>query len=139
MWIEKLMFSWMMYYTKKGEKPNTSSYINASFTVFICVVLISMITYNILSYFYETLPQSLFEVTNNSGTNKLRAMPIALLVIIPFVPLFLILYSRIFQNINYFMSISKQTLRNYRIWYLLTCLLLWVLMFLSIIFFTKLE
>lgn len=139
MWIKKLIFSWMIYYTEKGEKPNAYSYINASFTVFIFVVLNSMTAYNLLSYYYETLPQTLFEVTNNPATNKLRAMPIALGVILPFIPLFLLLYSRIFQNINYFISIPKKALRNYRIWFLLTCLLSYAVMLLSIIFFTKPE
>lgn len=139
MWLKKLIFAWVVYYGKKGEKPDSWAFIEASFTVFLIIVLNSMSIFSILSFYIEEMPQYMFEVTDDPAVNKLRAFPVALCVMLPFMPLFIMLCRSIRQNIDYFTSLSRSELRSYRIWYLAACGISFILAILTIVFFTDMD
>ncbi|MCA1751481.1 MAG: hypothetical protein LC670_06750, partial [Flavobacteriales bacterium] len=125
-----------VYYAQKDTKPDFSAFVEASFTLFIVIILNVWSFYHILSYYSHALSQGLIEVTDNPALNKWRAFPVTLGIVIPFIPVFVMIYRSIKRNMDHFMSLEEIELRKYRIWYLAACAISFILAMLSIVFFT---
>lgn len=114
MLLKKLFFAWARYYEKDDTTPSTWAYIEASFPLLVTMLPVLFLIYHFLSLSIELIPAPDSHLTDSPSRNKLRSLPIALVTIFAFAPIFIGLFRSIKRNQDAYESIPDQTLKKYR-------------------------